>query len=55
MLDRDRPKAAAKRGASLITRLGAVPRGGWCPPRLAQMRWNHALSAWEAGHLENLA
>src|SRR4051794_22972568 len=45
MLDRDRPGAAAKRGASLVTRLGAVSRAGSRPPRLAQMRRHHALSA----------
>src|SRR4051794_25082145 len=48
MLDRDRPEAAAKRGASLITRLGAVSRAGSRPPRLAQMRRHHASSALES-------
>ena len=52
MLDRDRPKAAAKRGASLITRLYASEAAGRRPPRLAQMRRNDAAWPSEADHLE---
>ena len=43
MLDRDRLLAVAKRGANLITRLGAVSSAGWCPTKVCPDKPEHAL------------
>ena len=45
MLDRDRRLAVAKRGANLITRLGAVSSAGSCPTEACPDKSEHALSA----------
>ena len=45
MLDRDRLLAVAKRGANLITRLGAVSSAGSCPTKACPDKSEHALSA----------
>jgi hypothetical protein len=52
-LNRDRPKAAVKRGASLITRLGAVSRAGSCRRRLAERDVTTQRRPPKDGHPEN--
>ena len=53
MLDRDRPKAAVKRAASLIMRLGAMSRAGSCRRRLAERDVTTQRRPPKDGHPEN--
>ena len=53
MIDRERPNAAARWGASLMTRLYAVSEAGSSPRRLAASGVTTHDRHSEAGHLEN--